>query len=95
MEWNVYYSNNGKIDTFNVFDHWRFLEEIEDLKQKLDSKEEFSEEVRHSAMYYFWSKCEYEILLNDWINPKEEKKIDVYEQLKLNWDRFIDYVWSF
>lgn len=24
----------------------------------------------------------------------KEKKIDVFEQIDINWDRFVDYVWN-
>ena len=27
-------------------------------------------------------------------NIKSEYKIDVFEQLELNWDRFIEYLWN-
>ena len=30
-----------------------------------------------------------------YINPNVGKKVDVYEQVQLNFDIFIDYVWSF
>ena len=47
-------------------------------------------------MYYFWSKCEYEIIITCW--PKwdkfKEEKIDVYSQLNLNWDKFVNYIWE-
>lgn len=29
-----------------------------------------------------------------YINPEIGEKIDVYEQVRLNWDLFVDYVWS-
>lgn len=28
------------------------------------------------------------------INPTVNRKIDIYEQLRLNWDIFINYVWN-
>ena len=31
---------------------------------------------------------------NLYVNPDISKKIDVYEQVRLNWDLFVDYVWS-
>lgn len=50
-------------------------------------------------MYYFWSKCEWEVLLTSWVHggrdDAPELKIDVYYQLKMNWDHFVDYVWQF
>ena len=47
-------------------------------------------------MYYFWSKCEYEILITTWFERKDfkDEKIDVYDQLQLNWNAFIDYIWK-
>ena len=47
-------------------------------------------------MYYFWSKCEYEIIVTcnpEWDRFKKEK-IDVYDQLQLNWNKFVDYIWE-
>ena len=34
-------------------------------------------------------------LLFSHVNLSDAKKIDVYEQVRLNWDEFVDYVWSF
>lgn len=99
LKWNVYLSSfsHGDIKEFNVFDHNRFNNEVQDLLLKKDiSKEEFAEELRHSAMYYFWSKAEYEVIISPWLNPRKEGKdlkIDVYSQLKMNWELFVDYVW--
>lgn len=28
-----------------------------------------------------------------YVNPDVGKKIDIYEQVRLNWDLFVDYVW--
>lgn len=46
---------------------------------------------------------EYEEYYNKWgkdpirfyINPDVAKKVDIYEQVRLNWNIFVDYVWSF
>ena len=29
-----------------------------------------------------------------WISPSVGKKVDVYEQIMLNWNAFIDYLWA-
>ena len=34
-------------------------------------------------------------LLFSHVNLSDAEKIDVYEQVRLNWDEFVDYVWSF
>lgn len=48
-------------------------------------------------MYYFWSKCEWEIILSDFppSDRFKKKKVDVYEQVMLNWDKFINYLWKY
>ena len=29
-----------------------------------------------------------------WIEPDMGSKIDIYKQLEINWDKFLDYVWD-
>ena len=127
LEWNVFRENwNTKtIRKFNIFSHEVFKKEILLALEKSKSKEELSKMVQSIAMYYFWAKCEYEIMLTSWppsITKEEAKeiqlsveesearhkhlprvfgvelavssKVDVYEQLLLNWDRFIDYLYD-
>ena len=76
-------------------------------------------------MYYFWSKCEWEVVITDWpthITVEEieelneelsryearwhrkpyslnvglpvQKKVSVYDQVMMNWDIFVEYVWN-
>ena len=98
MEWNVIYFDGDKIGTFNIFNHTRFKKEVDELlRLKSISKEDFTEELCRSLRYYFWSKAEWEILIRAWCggNGNEEVKIDVWEQIMWNLDRFVDYIWSF
>lgn len=127
MQWNVfrYDINSRKIELYNIFKHSGFAKDIQELLSKQISKEEFAEELHRSAMYYFWSRCEYEIAITSWppyidrhgldvlnfenenyhqayghypnclhVDLNVEKKIDIFEQIRLNWDAFVDYVWG-
>lgn len=98
LEWYVYLEdvNNKKIIKYNIFNHYSFRQDLKDIIKKIKNKDEFSEKMKRSTMYYFWSKCEYEILITTWLGRKDFKgeKIDVYDQLQLNWNAFIDYVWK-
>ena len=98
MQWNVFYHNWNKqqIDTFNVFDHGRFRKEVLEFLNKYENRDEFAEQMRRSLFYYFCSKCEWEVLITPWVANETDKseKVDVYQQIMMNWDRFIDYVWS-
>ena len=99
MYWFVYVENINKreIEKYNIFDHDSFMNDVKDAYKKYkDDFESFAEKVKHSLMYYFWSKCEWEIILSDWppSDKFKEKKINVYDQIMLNWDIFINYVWK-
>ena len=97
-EWNVIYHswNKNEITTFNIFDHSSFNDEVVKLLKKCKTREQFYEELRHPLMYYFWSKSEWEILISPWIGDRDKEtiKVDVYWQIRNNYDRFVDYVWG-
>lgn len=98
MEWNVFYYNinSRKITTYNIFKHGGFSKMVEKHFAYSETKEEFSEELKRSLMYFFWSKSEYEVVISPWCggNEKEAIKVDIYKQVLMNWDRFVDYVWE-
>lgn len=95
-EWNVYYYdiNRKEIKTYNIMNHLEPF--IKDLKKKKLSKEEFEKELNSELMYHYWSKAEWEILIRAWVggSGKEEIKIDVYSQIKMNWNHFVNYCWN-
>lgn len=99
IEWFVYIEdfNANKIIKYNIFKHYRFVDDVKKCYKKYkDNYDSFSTEVRKSLMYYFWSKCEWEIILSGW-PPRDdfdEKKIDVYDQVMMNYDVFIKYLWD-
>ncbi|WP_288682339.1 hypothetical protein [uncultured Eubacterium sp.] len=95
MEWNVFFndSNKNKIVKWNVFEHHKFSEEVKEIKNRNISKEEFNKIMQRIVLYYFWSKSEYEIILSPWVGRAENIKVDIYKQLHLNWDKFVDYIY--
>lgn len=98
ITWNVFYhDNNGrKIDTFNIFEHGTFREYVKKAARKVQSKEDFAKQLHSELMYYFWSKCEWEVLITPWVGGKgkEDRKVDVCWQVMNNWDAFLEYVWA-
>ena len=101
IEWNVYYSdfNSGKIEVRNVFNHGSFLIDLgKDARKYKDDKEKFLERLRSHLMYYYWCKCEWEVVVSHWPPSDNERfksvKIDVYDQVMLNWPIFSEYVWE-
>ena len=99
LEWNVYVSdfNSRKIVTFNIFRHYSFYEScLKNKRKNGKDRDVFFEEMRKDLMYYYWSKCEWEIILDHWPSRDDfyQEKIDVYDQVMLNWDAFTEYVWN-
>jgi len=96
--WNVIYHsiNSKEIKTHNVLAHGGVRKDIVEATKKCKTKEEFGEKLRSSLMYYYWGKCEWEILITPWCGDKDtiKRKIDVYEQVMFNWELFLDYVWN-
>lgn len=97
IEWYVLYSDSNarKIVKWNIFKHGTFKREVDKLLKENLTKDDFSEKLRRLLMYYMWSKSEYEIIVSPWVGRAEDIKIDIYSQVHMNWNRFVDYVWSF
>ena len=97
IEWYVYYHdfNAQKIIKWNVFNHGTFAEKVNKLLQENLSRDEFADSLKKYLMYYMWSKCEYEIILSPWTGRADDIKIDVYDQIMMNFDRFVEYCLSF
>ena len=99
LEWNVYIGgfNSRRIEVYNIFDHGGFLEDCRKAARKYaKDRDSFANAVRKSLQYFFWSKCEWEIIIGHWPHHDawKDAKVDVYAQVMLNWDRFEEYVWN-
>lgn len=67
-----------------------FTYEYKALKKKERDNLDVADFLDNMARYHFWAKCEYEIICTGWPKSKNEHKLDVYEQLKTNWDNFVN-----
>lgn len=98
LKWNVFYHdiNRQKITTLNIFNHWKFAEDVQKSLKKFKNKDEFAEQLRRDLFYYFGSKCEYEVVIKPWAGGRghEDIKVDIYTQVRNNWDVFVDYCWN-
>ncbi len=136
ISWKVFNEdiNKRKIVEYDVFTHYDFLKGLSKVFKDIDKLEkaeesqkkieiEFNERVRRECLYYFWGKCEWEVVLTSWppyitveeidrLNKEIEDhvknwgsparvvspnldidmKVDVYDQLQLNWNIFLQYV---
>ena len=103
MKWNVYcYNiNSNKIETFNIFDHGGFDKYVQKHLKECKTKEEFAERLKSELLFYFWSKSQWELIVEiqdehiyllPWCGCKEpdKVKIDVSDE-SFDWKGFAEY----
>lgn len=104
MQWFVYNFNINaqKIETYNIFKHYSFLEYVKKAAKNYKTKEEFVKQLKRELQYYFWSKCEWELIieitednhifLNPWVGCREPEKvrIDITDDTNLDWRSFAE-----
>lgn len=112
--WKVLYDNPNtrKIEFVNIFEFGQFkpiLTGLEKLVKKSvkehggmtdEVREEFNKELDSNLMYYFWSKCEYEVIVSEWPPARDpskavDRKVDIYSQLHENFGHFSEVVWNY
>ena len=98
--WKVknYLINENKIFDYDVLKYREDM--VKKLKKKCSTKDEFSEEMRREMMYQYWSRCEYEVIIEVdennriWLCPwvgcrnQESVKIDVTDDNDFDWNAF-------
>lgn len=101
-EWNVivYDYNTGAkgFRTFNIFNSSYFYDRLVGVKKELKKDANnfgwFESELNSAAFGAFCGKFEYELWITPHGNNPEAKRVDIYDQLKLNWSLFTQYVWD-
>ena len=102
MEWYVYRhdTNKGKIIKYNVvntgvIDH--FIKMLNQIKEEKGhwNYDDFTAAAMQIYRYYYWGKCEHEIIIKEWVGREAEEKVDVFDQLMLNWDIFVDHLYDY
>lgn len=78
---NVIIEDNGVFKPYDIIP--TLVESYKTTHRKYKDLKEF---VKSTSMYYWWSRCEYEIVLCQWPKGNVERKIDVYEQIMMNFD---------
>lgn len=94
--WNVIRvnSNTKAVEPFNIFQNIPFCIGFFELCDGMD-RSEFEEELDLLIKWQFWARCQYEHLVLPWPTHESDQstKIDVYTQLKFNWNAFSDFCW--
>ena len=76
--------NSKKFVPYDVIPY--LVEQYRKAKTKPQSFDEFKIFIAKESMYQWWSRCEYEIVLQSWPKGDIEKKIDVHQQVMMNID---------
>ena len=102
LSWKVknFDVNKQVIEDYDILKYRE--DEIKKLKKKCVCKEEFSIAMRRECMYRYWSKCEWELIIEIdennriWLNPwagcrePEKVRIDVTEDTSFDWKGFAE-----
>lgn len=96
FEWNVWMwnFNQDRLEKYDVVP--QLMRSFKSLKKNERPKDikQFSEFLKSEARYCFMAKCEYEMILHSWPVLKNDQRVDVYDQLMLNWDAFVQAFWN-
>lgn len=91
LEWFVFVEdiNRKQIKVYNIFEHKDFMEDCdgawEDYKNEHHDFSKFKKDIESNLMYYFWCKCEWEIVLSDFppSDSFQKRKLMYTNKLKL------------
>lgn len=84
-------------DEKELCDDWRKERGVAEIEEGVANVSDYFQwKLRRLALWQFWGRCEYEMILESWPPCDNEKgyKLDVMKQLDANWDRFSEYVIS-
>lgn len=90
--------NQDKIEHYDIMPYLynRLQEKIE--KKHINptdiSFERLKEFIDSESRYQFWSRCEYETIVSGFPKRKNEYKLDVYEQIKMNLDNITKLMYN-
>lgn len=103
LVWNVYTHdvNTGALKIYNIFENENFLNSIlkeaaEPYSLLIPDYNRFKECVEKKLKYYFCKRCERELIVSPWppCETNKGEKIDVYDQVMLNFDQFYNYLYN-
>lgn len=80
--------NCQKFEPYDVMPY--FVDEYNKAEIKPKTFNEFIEFIKDRALYMYWARCEYEIVICGWPNTDTCEKWDIYRQIMINIDIITD-----
>lgn len=98
LSWLVTY-HDVNADKIKYYDILKYRQDfIKQLKKKCATKEEFADKLRSEFLWAYWSKCEWELIIeldengrvwiSPWVGSRENVKIDVTDREDFDWKGF-------
>ena len=95
--------NSDSLEVYDVMPYLRRCYEKRNRKRSFaddkysgvpKTRSEFLEFVDGESMYKYWGRCEWEMICHGWPVRKNEYKLDVYDQIKMNIDIIVDILYE-
>lgn len=86
-KFNVIVEDHGRFVPYDIMEY--LLDRWKETYIKPYNFEEIREFIKKEAMYQWWARCQYEIIISDWPPSGKEEKWDVYKQIKMNLDNIV------
>lgn len=85
--------NSDSLKYYDVLPYFRNC--YKELKSnKPATLEEFKEFIKGKSAHMFWSRCEWEMICHGWPIRKNDYKLDVHEQVKMNIDIITEILYN-
>lgn len=92
ITWNFNKRERG-LEYYDIIPSFVRYYESKKKSERPKTREEFEKFVYNQGIYHFWAKCEWEVIISSWPQSDGwEIKIDVWEQIKANFDLVVDIV---
>ena len=102
MSWKVknFNMNSQAIEDYDILKYRE--DDIKKLKKQCATREEFAEELKHEMMWQYWSRSQYELIIEitddnhvvigPWVGCREPEKvkIDVTDDDSFDWKDFAE-----
>ena len=87
--------NSNKLTYINVLGNdlvEDILKRVKNKTRRINNYNELKDAVKSYLMYKYWGRCEYELIVSNWLGNDMEEKIDVWYQLEPNLDTIVEYI---
>lgn len=86
-KFNVIVEDHGRFAPYDIMEY--LLDKWKESDIKPYSFKETREFIKKEAMYRWWARCQYEIIISDWPPSGKKEKWDVYRQVMMNLDNIV------